>query len=52
VREATSARVAHLLRENGFNAYVIVGGLAAWRKAGLPLESVPAHDLVQLPTFA
>jgi len=51
VREATSARVAHLLRENGFKAYVIVGGLTAWRKAGLPTEVVPAHDLVQLPTF-
>jgi len=43
--------VAHLLRENGFNAYVIVGGLAAWRKAGLPMELVPEQDLVQLPTF-
>ena len=51
MREATSARVAHLLRENGFQAYVIVGGLAAWRKAGLPMEVVPAGDLVQLPTF-
>jgi rhodanese-related sulfurtransferase len=51
VREATSARVAHILRENGFTAYVIVGGLAAWRKAGLPLEPVPEHDLVLLPTF-
>jgi len=51
VREATSARVAHLLRENGFNAYVIVGGLTGWRKAGLPLETVPEGDLVQLPTF-
>jgi membrane protein DedA with SNARE-associated domain len=52
VREATSARVAHLLRENGFNAFVIVGGLAAWRKSGLPLESVPKDDLVKLPTFS
>ena len=43
--------MAHLLRENGFNAFVIVGGVTAWRKAGLPLESVPAQDLVQLPTF-
>ncbi len=44
--------MAHTLRENGFNAYVIVGGLAAWRKAGQPLESVPRHDLVKLPTFS
>ena len=40
-REATSARVGHLLREKGFNTFVIMGGLAAWRKAGHPLESVP-----------
>lgn len=52
VRDATSARVAHLLREQGFNAYVIVGGLGAWRKAGLPMEGVPGTDLVKLPTFS
>lgn len=39
------------LREKGFNAFVIEGGLAAWRKAGNPLESVPQDDLVKLPTF-
>jgi rhodanese-related sulfurtransferase len=44
--------VAHLLREKGFNTFVIVGGLAAWRKAGGPLESVPKDDLVKLPTFS
>jgi rhodanese-related sulfurtransferase len=43
--------VAHILRQNGFNAFVIVGGLAAWRKAGQPLEPVPNNDLVKLPTF-
>jgi len=52
VREATSARVAHMLREEGFNAFVIVGGLTAWRKAGNPLEPVPGDDLVKLPTFS
>ncbi|HEY1678404.1 MAG TPA: rhodanese-like domain-containing protein [Candidatus Sulfotelmatobacter sp.] len=51
-RDATSAKVAHLLRERGFNAFVIVGGLAAWRKAGGHFESVPKSDLVKLPTFA
>jgi len=51
VREATSARVAHMLRQRGFNAFILVGGLAAWRKAGLPLEPVPREDLVKLPTF-
>jgi rhodanese-related sulfurtransferase len=40
-----------MLREKGFNALVIVGGLTAWRKAGHPLESVPANELVKLPTF-
>jgi len=44
--------VARLLREKGFNAYVLVGGLAAWRKAGQPTESVPEQDLVTLPTFS
>jgi hypothetical protein len=43
--------VAHLLREKGFNTFVIVGGLTAWRKVG-PLESVPKNDLVKLPTFS
>jgi rhodanese-related sulfurtransferase len=44
--------VAHLLRDKGFNAFVIVGGLTAWRRAGEPLESVPKDDLVKLPTFS
>jgi rhodanese-related sulfurtransferase len=51
VREATSARVAHILREHGFDAYVIHGGLRAWNKGGYPLEPVPSDDLVLLPTF-
>lgn len=41
-----------MLREQGFDAYVIVGGLAAWKKAGLPMEQVPTDDLVLLPTFS
>jgi len=44
--------VAHTLREQGFNAFVIVGGLAAWRKAGRPTETVPSTDLVLLPSFS
>jgi membrane protein DedA with SNARE-associated domain/rhodanese-related sulfurtransferase len=51
-KEATSASVGHLLRESGFNAFVIVGGLAAWRRAGNPLETVPETDVVHLPTFS
>jgi membrane protein DedA with SNARE-associated domain/rhodanese-related sulfurtransferase len=50
--EATSASVAHLLRKEGFNAFVIIGGLAAWRRAGNPLETVPDTDVVHLPTFS
>jgi len=44
--------VAHLLREEGFNAFVITGGLTAWRKAGEDVEGVPHDDLVRLPTFS
>jgi 3-mercaptopyruvate sulfurtransferase SseA len=44
--------VAHLLREKAFNAFVINGGLVAWRKAGLPMEDVPHEDLVHLPDFS
>jgi len=43
--------VALELRKRGFNALVIEGGLAAWRKAGQPMESVPEDDVVKLPTF-
>jgi len=50
--ETTSARVAHMLRSQGYDARIIRGGLAAWKKAGLPLEVVPEDDLVQLPSFA
>jgi membrane protein DedA with SNARE-associated domain/rhodanese-related sulfurtransferase len=50
--ETTSASVAHLLRNQGFDAFVIAGGLAAWRKAGNPLEPVPPNDVVHLPTFS
>jgi len=41
-----------MLREKGFNAFILVGGLAAWRKAGQPVETVPHNDLVKLPTFS
>jgi rhodanese-related sulfurtransferase len=44
--------VALQLREEGFNAFVLVGGVAAWKKAGEPLEPVPKSDLIKLPTFA
>ena len=44
--------MAHILRDKGFNTYVIVGGITAWRRAGGHLESVPKNDLVKLPTFS
>lgn len=50
-REATSSRVAHVLIQKGYEAYVIVGGLRAWQKAGLPLEPVPQDDMVLMPSF-
>jgi rhodanese-related sulfurtransferase len=43
--------VAHILRQKGFDAYVIAGGLRAWRRAGYPLEAVPKEDLELLPRF-
>jgi len=51
IREATSARVAHMLREKGVECTVIKGGLRAWKKAGLPLEPVPAEEMEALPVF-
>ena len=51
VREATSARVAQQLITKGVRVAVIKGGLRAWKKAGLPLEQVPAEELTQLPLF-
>lgn len=50
--EATSASVAYLLRKDGFKTFVIVGGLAAWLRAGNPSEKVPQADVVHLPTFS
>jgi len=44
--------VARMLQEQGFRTFVVAGGLAAWRKAGLPLESVPETDVIKLPTFS
>ena len=44
--------MAHWLIEQNLRAYVIIGGLRAWTKAGLPLELVPDDDLVLLPKFS
>jgi membrane protein DedA with SNARE-associated domain/rhodanese-related sulfurtransferase len=50
--DATSKRVARELAGQGHTVSVIAGGLRAWRKAGLPVEPVPADDIVQLPAFS
>jgi membrane protein DedA with SNARE-associated domain/rhodanese-related sulfurtransferase len=51
-REATAVRVARMLAEQGIPSAVIAGGLTAWKKASLPLEPVPADEMVLLPKFA
>ncbi len=51
-RDATSRRVAYHLREQGFETFVIEGGLSSWKAAGLPMEPVPPDDIVLLPDFA
>jgi rhodanese-related sulfurtransferase len=40
------------MREQGLRAYVIIGGLRAWTRAGYAVETVPADDLVLLPKFS
>jgi membrane protein DedA with SNARE-associated domain/rhodanese-related sulfurtransferase len=51
LREATSARVAQVLKERGVQVAVIEGGWRAWKKAGLPLEPVPPEEIAELPVF-
>jgi len=51
VREATSGRVARELQQQGIHVAVIKGGLRAWKKAGLPVEAVPAAEMAELPAF-
>ena len=51
IREATSAIVAKELLDQGVEVAVIQGGLRAWKKAGLPLESVPKEEVAALPAF-
>jgi 3-mercaptopyruvate sulfurtransferase SseA len=38
--------------QQGFRAFVIDGGLRAWRDAGHPTELVPHDDVIKLPMFA
>ncbi len=51
-REATSLQVARILQQHGRRSSIIKGGLRAWKKGGFPLETVPADDVVLMPTFA
>lgn len=50
-KEATSARIAHLLIERGNKVAVIEGGMRSWIRAGCPTEPVPEHDVEHLPRF-
>lgn len=50
--DATSSRVARFLSDRGVQAYVLAGGLREWQKAGLPVEPVPEHEVVAMPTFS
>lgn len=52
LREATAVRVARMLAGRGIPSAVIQGGLSAWKKAGLPLEPVPADEIMLLPKFS
>ncbi len=51
LREATSARVARTLADQGILTHVLVGGFSAWKKAGLPVEPVPEEEMIALPMF-
>ena len=51
IRDTTSKRVAHMLKQENCSTQVIEGGLRAWIKAGGELESVPASDIQHLPRF-
>jgi membrane protein DedA with SNARE-associated domain/rhodanese-related sulfurtransferase len=52
LREATALRVARMLAERGIPSFVIEGGLSGWKKEALPLEPVPAEEVVLLPRFS
>ena len=37
--EEASVRLTRVLREQGYDAWALVGGLPAWRAAGFPMEA-------------
>lgn len=51
LNEATSEGIAELFLDACIEAKVLAGGLSAWKKAGHPLEQVPAEDIIHLPKF-
>ncbi len=52
IREATAVKIARQLGAQGIKAAVLKGGLDAWKKASMPVEPVPADEVVHLPRFA
>jgi membrane protein DedA with SNARE-associated domain/rhodanese-related sulfurtransferase len=51
IRDTTSVRVAHAMKEANLRTMVIEGGMKAWARAGGELEPVPEADLQRLPRF-
>jgi membrane protein DedA with SNARE-associated domain/rhodanese-related sulfurtransferase len=51
IRDTTSKRVAHMLKQENCRTMVIEGGLKAWIRAGGELELVPEADIQHLPRF-
>ena len=51
IRDTTSVRVAHMLKQENCHAQVIQGGMKAWVKAGGAIEVVPESDMQHLPRF-
>lgn len=51
LRDATSVRIAHVMKQRGTKVKVIEGGLRGWVKAGCPTEPVPPDELRHLPRF-
>jgi membrane protein DedA with SNARE-associated domain/rhodanese-related sulfurtransferase len=51
IRDTTSVRVAHAMKQANLRTVVIEGGMKAWVKAGGALEPVPEQDLQRLPQF-
>jgi hypothetical protein len=51
VRDTTSVRVAHMLKQENCNTKVITGVMKAWIKAGAAVELVPEADLQRLQRF-